>query len=480
MNDDGYWIIRILLQRGLALIYLMGFLAALYQFRPLCGDHGLEPARYFMRLVPFRDAPSIFHVLPGDRSYLIFSILGVFLSLLALCGITDAYGVFTSMLSWFLLWALYLSFVNIGQTFYAFGWESLLLEAGFLAVFLGPSGTEPGWQVIWLYRWLAFRVMFGAGMIKIRGDNCWRDLTCLDYHFETQPMPNPLSRLFHRLPPSVHKAGVLFNHLAELILPPFFFAPQPVAAAASTVSLLFLGSIIVSGNFAWLNWLTAVICLSPLDGTLIARFFSLTAPPMVPQAPLFTALTWGLFILVALRSAEPVLNLFSRSQIMNTSFDPFHLVNTYGAFGSITKERYEIVIEGTEEDAAGVDANWRAYEFKGKPGNPDRIPPVVAPYHLRLDWLMWFEAMPGQAGHSRWFVQLVIRLLEGDAATLRLLRENPFPERPPRYIRALYYRYRFGRKQWWDRELVGEYLVPVSLEHPVLKLVRERYRDGDR
>lgn len=475
MSDDGYWIIRLLLQRGLGLIYLMAFLVALNQFRALCGDRGLEPAAFFMRLVPFREAPSLFYFIRGDRAYLACATLGVLLSLLALTGSSDAHGTCLSMLVWFLLWALYLSFANVGQTFYAFGWESLLLEAGFLAIFLGPSGSEPAWQVIWLYRWLAFRIMFGAGMIKMRGDRCWHDLTCLDYHFETQPMPNPLSRLFHRLPGAVHKAGVLFNHLAELVLPFLYFAPQPVAAAASAGSLLFLLSIIVSGNFAWLNWLTAIICLSPLDGSLIAHLFGLHEPPLVPQPPLLQALTWGLVLLVGAKSLEPARNLFSRRQIMNTSFDPFHLVNTYGAFGSITKERYEIVLEGTDAEHAWEEAEWQAYEFRGKPGDPMRMPPFVAPYHLRLDWLMWFEAMPTQGGHSRWFVHLVIKLLQGDAPTLRLLRTNPFADAPPRFIRALYYRYTFGKKRWWDRELVGEYLVPVSLEHPVLRQVLKKY-----
>ena len=474
-NDTGYWIIRLMLQRGLGFIYLMAFLVALNQFRPLCGDRGLLPALPYMRLVPFRESPSIFYFLRGDHVYQLFALLGVFLSLLAVTGISDAHGTAVSMLVWFLLWVIYLSYVNVGQTFYAFGWESLLLECGFLAIFLGPSATEPSAMVIWLFRWLAFRVMFGAGLIKLRGDECWRDLTCLDYHFETQPMPNPLSRLFHRLPPVLHKAGVLFNHVAEVALPVLFFAPQPVAAVAAAGCLLFLLSIIVSGNFAWLNWLTAVICLSPLDGSFIAKLLNLAPPPLIPQPPLFEVLTWALVAMVAVKSVQPVQNLISSAQIMNTSFDPFHLVNTYGAFGSITKERYEIVLEGTDDTTVTAHTNWKGYEFRGKPGNPLRMPPVIAPYHLRLDWLMWFEAMPSQGGHSRWFVHLVVKLLQGDRQTLRLLGNDPFPQAPPHFIRALYYRYTFGKDRWWDRELVGEYLIPISLDHDVLKLVTARY-----
>ena len=469
-TDESYWVIRLLLQRGIAFIYLMAFLVALNQFRPLCGDRGLLPAVDFMKRVPFRSAPSIFYFFKGDRAYLLCAVAGVLLSLFALSGVSESGGVVRSMLIWFLLWALYLSFVNIGQTFYAFGWESLLLESGFLAIFLGPSHMAPQWMVIWLFRWLAFRVMFGAGMIKLRGDPCWRDLTCLDYHFESQPMPNPLSRFFHRLPPSVHKLGVLFNHLAEVALPLLFFTPQPFAGIAAAGCLLFLGSIIVSGNFAWLNWLTAVLCLSPLDGALLAGMFPLYLPPTIPPPPLPNALTWGLVVLVAIKSLEPFRNLLSSAQVMNTSFDPFHLVNTYGAFGSITRERYEIVLEGSDEMKVTELTQWREYEFRGKPGNPGRRPPFIAPYHLRLDWLMWFEAMPSR-GFSPWFIHLVIKLLQGDRQTVGLLAENPFPEDPPRFIRALYYRYVFGEKIWWNRELIGEYLPPLSIDAPVLKKV---------
>jgi hypothetical protein len=230
----------------------------------------------------------------------------------------------------------------------------------------------------------------------------------------------------------------------------------------------------VSGNFAWLNWLTAVLCLSPLDGTLLARLLHYHPPPLIPAPPLFQALTWGLLLLVTVKSVQPAINLISRQQIMNTSFDPFHLVNTYGAFGSISRERYEIVLEGSDEAVLTESTVWQAYEFRGKPGDPRRRPPLTAPYHLRLDWLMWFEAMPSR-GHSRWFVQLVVKLLQGDSQTLALLAKNPFPQHPPRFVRALYYRYSFGKERWWDRELIDEYLQPLSLEDADLKLVLARY-----
>jgi hypothetical protein len=319
--------------------------------------------------------------------------------------------------------------------------------------------------------------MFGAGLIKIRGDECWRDLSCLDYHFETQPMPNPLSRLFHRLPHCVHKVGVACNHLAELILPVLFFAPQPVANIAGIGALLFLLSIMISGNFAWLNWLTAILCLSALDGSFFAGLLGLHTAPLIPPPQLFQALTWGLVAIIVAKSVQPAKNLISRQQIMNTSFDPFHLVNTYGAFGSITRDRYEIVLEGTDAEEPSEDAEWRPYEFRGKPGDPFRRPPIIAPYHLRLDWLMWFEAMPSR-GYSRWFVHLVAKLLQGDRHTLGLLLKNPFPHHPPTFVRARYYLYRFGKDRWWDRELIGDYLVPQSLESETMQLVLKLFEEN--
>jgi hypothetical protein len=356
-----------------------------------------------------------------------------------------------------------------------------LLESGFLAIFLGAADTEPAAVTIWLLRWVLFRVMFGAGLIKLRGDPCWRDLSCLRWHFETQPLPNPLSWYFHRLPAWLHKSGVLFNHLVEVIVPFAFFAPQPIAGIAGILTILFQGSLIVSGNFSWLNHLTLVLAFSTLDGRFLEPLLPLAPPVLATPAPLFTAATWALALLVAYLSIKPVRNLFAKDQIMNASYNPYHLVNTYGAFGSITRPRYEIVLEGTEAPLPTPESDWRAYEFKAKPGDVRRRPPQVAPYHLRLDWLMWFAAMPGRRDYPPWLIHLVARLLAGDAATLALLRENPFGATPPRFIRGQYYLYRFTtpeeRRQsgcWWHRELVGSYLPPLSLDDSEFRRLLER------
>jgi hypothetical protein len=305
-------------------------------------------------------------------------------------------------------------------------------------------------------------------LIKLRGDSCWRDLTCLDYYFQTQPMPNPLSWYFHWMPHGIHAAGVVINHVVEVVVPFAYFAPQPVASIAGIVTILFQGVLIVSGNLSWLNWLTVVLCI-PLISDRWWTWLPIHPPADLASAPAHQVLLYIVAAAVAWLSIGPVVNLFSRGQMMNASFEPLHLVNTYGAFGSITRDRYEIVLQGTDEATITDTTKWLDYEFKGKPGDPARLPPQVAPYHMRLDWLMWFEAM-APSPHSGWFFNLLAKLLEGDRDTLSLLRKNPFPNAPPRYIRAQYYRFVFTTPDehrasglWWNRELVGDFYGPVSL-----------------
>lgn len=326
------------------------------------------------------------------------------------------------MLLWLVPWALYLSVVNVGQTWYSFGWESLLLEVGFLAVFLGNDEVAPPVVVLFLMRWVLFRVEFGAGLIKMRGDACWRNLTCLYYHHETQPMPGPLSWFFHHLPRPFHRIEVAANHFTQLVLPVLLFTPQPVATAAASLMILTQLWLVLSGNFAWLNWTTIVLALSVTELP--------TTAPHVAAPPLWYEVV-VLVVAAALLALgyRPARNMVSRRQVMNRSFDPLHLVNTYGAFGSVSRVRHEVIVEGTADEVPREDADWREYEFKGKPGDPRYWPRQFAPYHLRLDWLMWFVALsPGYAG--TWFSALVERLLENDRDTLRLLRRSRSPPTP--------------------------------------------------
>jgi lipase maturation factor len=475
-----YWLTRRVFQRGFALVYLVAFFVAATQFVPLLGEHGILPVPRFVEAVPFAASPSLFFFLPRDGAFVGASWLGIALSLVALSGLSEKRGWLLSALVWGAMWVLYLSFVNVGQVFYGFGWETMLLEAGFLAVFLGGERTAASGIVILLIRWMLFRTMFGAGLIKIRGDSCWRDLTCLYYHYETQPMPNPFSWYFHWLPKPVHQFGVLFNHFTELVVPFAYFAPQPFAALAGLVTIYFHLWLMASGNFSFLGLLTIVLATSTLDDRILVRLLRTTPPTVVRPSRFQRYAVVALAVLVVVLSIRPVLNLLSPRQAMNTSYDPLHLVNTYGAFGSITRPRYEVVVEGTSADTLGPDTVWREYSFKAKPGDPSRRPPQFAPYHLRLDWLMWFCGFSPWY-QEPWFVHFMALLLQNDEGTLSLMGENPFPEKPPKFVRALVYEYRFTTPEerrktgrWWNREAKGEYFPPVSLDDPAFLGLLER------
>ncbi|KAM9599435.1 lipase maturation factor 1 isoform 1-T1 [Morphnus guianensis] len=300
----------------------------------------------------------------------------------------------------------------------AVGWESQLLETGFLGIFLCPlwtlsrlpRHTPPSSIVIWGFRWLIFRIMLGAGLIKIRGDRCWRELTCMDYHYETQPVPNPIAYFMHRSPWWFHQFETLVNHFIELVVPFFLFLGRRMCIVHGLLQILFQVLLIVSGNLSFLNWLTIVPSIACFDDSSLGFLFSSRrggVKERVAEMQLKEAageqLPLGCYVrkvvnisfglLIAYLSIPVVLNLLNSRQVMNTSFNPLRIVNTYGAFGSITKERTEVVLQGTSSlDPNDPAAVWEEYDFKCKPGDLKRRPCFITPYHYRLDWLMWFAA----------------------------------------------------------------------------------------
>lgn len=468
-NAPEYWLGRLILERGIAVVYVFAFIAAARQFRALIGEHGLLPVPRYLAGQSFRQTPSVFHVHYSDRFFATVAWLGALLSAAMAVGLAGVLPLWAAVLLWLLLWVLYLSIVNVGQTWYSFGWESLLLEAGFLAIFLGNDRVAPPLLAMWLARLLLFRLEFGAGLIKLRGDSCWRDLTALYYHHETQPMPGPLSWFFHHLPKPLHRVEVLGNHFAQLIVPFGLFGPQPVASIAGAIVVITQLWLVVSGNFAWLNWLTILLGCSVIDASSAAAVLPIPKPPALAAVPpWFAGLVIVFAVLTVMMTYYPVRNMISRRQRMNMSFNAYHLINTYGAFGTIGRTRREVVIEGTDEPEVTDATVWKEYEFKGKPGAVRRVPAQWAPYHLRLDWLMWFAAISPRYAYP-WLRPFMLRLLQNDPATLRLLRHNPFPASPPRYVRAQLYRYRFTTAAelrrdhaWWHRTLEGIYLRPMS------------------
>jgi hypothetical protein len=469
-----YSVAREVLQRGIAALYLVAFISAVNQFPALLGEHGLLPVPRFLQLAYARRQPTLFSWRYSDRLLLTVAWAGGALSVLVVAGIPQLAPSWVLILVFLVIWGLYLSIVNVGQTFYSFGWESLLLEAGFTVGLLGSHDTAAPITIILLLRWLVFRLEFGAGMIKMRGDRSWRDLTALYYHHETQPMPNPLSRSAHLLPKWWHRVEVLGNHFAQLVVPWFLFAPQPVASIAAAVVILTQLWLVATGNFAWLNVITIVLAFSAVsDPVLSAVFGGLPVGGIGAEGipGWFAVIAILASVLLIILSWQPLVNLFSRHQLMNASFNRWHLVNAYGAFGSVTKERYEIIVEGTVDDPVSAEAVWREYEFKGKPGDVKRMPPQVAPYHLRLDWLMWFLALGSR--DIRWFEVFLLRLLEADAPTLRLIRTDPFGGEAPTAVRARTFLYRFATHAEkretgarWVRVEVGTLIPPVALPRP--------------
>src|SRR5215831_17797059 len=484
---NSYWLTRFVILRLLGFVYAFAFLVAANQLVPLIGERGLTPATHFLNAIQpqlgSRSAgmlrvPTLFWFGISDNALLIFPWLGFALSLVVLGGCAN-------VILLAVLWAMYMSIVHIGQIWYGYGWEIQLLETGFLSIFLCPlldgrpfPKCRPPLLVLWLFRWLGFRIMIGAGLIKLRGDPCWRDLTCMVYHYETQPIPSPISRYLHFAPLWFHKLETFWNHFTELVVPWFSFGPRTARHIAGALLVLFQVFLIISGNLSFLNYLTIIPFLACFDDTLLRyvlpkRLVAHAEKAAQESEPsrINNTIAFALSILVAFLSIAPVTNLISRRQMMNTAFNRFDLVNTYGAFGTVGRERDEIIFEGTDDTVITGDTKWQEYEFKAKPGDPDRRPAFIAPYQPRIDWQIWFAAMSTPAEYP-WTFHFVWKLLHNDPNTLSLLANNPFPNAPPKYIRARLYRYEFaplGEKGWWKREPIGEWLPALSADNEQLR-----------
>ena len=480
-EPPSYWLTRFVLLRLLGLVYFFAFLSLANQVIPLVGEHGLLPAAHLLDAARsvgygFADAPSLFWFGCSDQALQAFAWIGLALSAAVLLG-------YANSILLAALWVIYFSYLLVMQDWFGYGWETQLTETGFLAIFLVPlldgrpfPRRRPPKLVILLFRWLVLRIMLGAGLIKLRGDPCWHDLTCLDYHFETQPIPNPLSPFLHSLPHGVLAIGVACNHICELIAPLFVFGPRLARHIAGLAMLGFQLFLILSGNLSFLNWLTVVAIVACFDDGAFARVLprwivkrgeAARERALPSQAQRWTVL--ALFVLYCILSLPALFNLMSSQQKMNYSFNRMHLASAYGAFGSMGKERQEIVFEGTSDQTITPSTRWREYEFPCKPGDVTRRPCIAAPYQYRLDWQIWFAPF-GPWEQAPWTAHLAWKLLHNDRGTLSLLANDPFPDRPPRWIRALRYRYWFSDKEdrWWERERVGSFFGPWNTESPEL------------
>jgi hypothetical protein len=485
---DTYWLTRFVMLRWFGFIYLVAFYVAARQLVPLVGANGLTPASLFLDEIRqyygsswagFAKLPMLFWLNCSDTWLHVVPWIGVVLSCVMLAGYTNAI-----MLT--VMWILYMSIVHVGQDWYGYGWEIQMLETGFLAIFLCPlldprpfPRRGPPIAVILLFRWLIVRIMLGSALIKLRGDSCWTDLTALYYHFETQPIPNPVSRWFHLLPHPLLQFGTIWTFIVELVAPFFVFWPRWGRLIAGGVIASFQLTLIVSGNLSFFNWLTILPALACFDD----RFWSAIFPVRfvawakqagdreIPSRPMLIT-SWVVAGLIGLLSIQPVLNLFDPAQSMNASYDPLSLVNTYGAFGTVGRTRPVIIFEGSNDPDPERATDWKEYPYVGSPWDPKLSPPQIAPYQPHLDWQLWFAAMSSPRQYP-WTLNLIWKLLHNDPATLSLFAGNPFPDHPPRYIRVVLYTYHFAEPGnpehvYWNREKLGLWLPPFSVDSPDL------------
>lgn len=454
---------RWLFLKLLGIIYIIAFGSFGFQAAGLIGSHGIEPVGLYLARVTealggagFRYAPSLFWLSSGDAVIRGACIAGV------LCGLLVVAGVFWRA-ALVVAFILYLSLVNAAQDFLSYQWDYLLLEAGFLAIFLGYSRV-----VVWLYRWLLFRLMFSSGLVKwLSNDPTWHNLTAMSYHFHTQPIPTPLAWYADHLPMWFQKASCASVFVVEIGMALLVLGPRRLRLIALPFLLALQVLILLTGNYAFFNWLSIGLCLFLLDDRILARFVPGRQERVwIPQR-MRTAVAAALLVIMGIVTGIELAGLytpgFGRTLLAFTS--PFGVSSSYGLFAVMTTTRPEIIVEGS---ADGLD--WKAYEFKYKAGPLNRRPPWVAPHQPRLDWQMWFAALGNYRGNV-WFLNFVARLLQGQPEVLALLAGNPFPNQPPKYIRARVYEYRFTTEaerratgNWWQRDELGFYLRPVSLE----------------
>ncbi|MBV9505345.1 MAG: lipase maturation factor family protein [Acidobacteriia bacterium] len=437
--------------RLLGVIYFIAFTSFGVQASGLIGSHGILPyAEYLadMRQALGRSAyweiPSVLWLHSSDAALAVIWILGAAFALAVIFEFRQRIGLVLCLVLW-------LSLCAVGQDFLSFQWDVLLLEAGFLAIFVDGSPMR-----IWLLRWLLFRLMFFSGAGKLlSGDPSWRNLTALSYHYMTQPLPTPAAWLMYQLPLGFHKAETVFVFVAELAAPFLFFAPRRIRHIGAWITIALQLLILTTGNYTFFNLLTIVLCL-PL----------FAEPDRLARTRLHRAVTIALTSFVAITTGLLFFELFGwglppgGAAVLHVT-SPLRIVNTYGLFTVMTVDRPEIVVEGSDDGE-----NWKAYEFPYKPGDLLRAPPVVEPHQPRLDWQMWFAALSNYQ-QNPWFQNFMGRLLQGEPAVLRLLAYNPFPKAPPRYVRARVYLYtftHFGEKGWWHRQDRGLYFPAVSLK----------------
>jgi lipase maturation factor 1 len=483
-RDLSYWVTRLtfgrqieparfvatqwVFLRVLAIVYIIAFGSLGMQIKGLIGEHGISPLGHYLSAVAEQTGsarwtilPTIFWLNSSDQVLTSACWIGVVFAILLLVGRIEK-------LMLIALFVLYLSLSSAGQEFLGFQWDGLLTEAGFLAIFLGRAR-----MVDWLFRWLMFRLSLLSGSVKLLSrDPTWHNLTTLDYHFWTQPLPTVIAWYADKLPVAVKHASTFMVLAVEIGAPFLYFLPRRLRHVGAWLTVGLQVLILLTGNYTFFNLLTIALCFFLFDDREFGRFAPRGArervfPPMRRVQRVFTAALAGIIVLLGVGR---LIETFSGDapeplKMMVRASSPFDIVNSYGLFAVMTTTRPEIIVEGSQDGE-----NWTPYVFRYKPGPLDRAPRWVAPLQPRLDWQMWFAAL-GSYRENPWFLGFIVRLLEGSPDVLALIEKNPFPDHPPRYIRAMAYDYSFTdfderRKTgaWWKRQPLGVYLPTVGMK----------------
>ena len=480
--SSRFTVARWIFARALGGIFFCAFASLGVQIRGLAGAHGIVPAAEFLNEVWNKlgsgavwQVPTLCWLNAGDTMLVALCIAGVALSLVLICGVMPG-------LCSLLLWGLYLSLCWVAIPFTEFQWDSLLLETALPGAVLLPWRIRPRWNqwrpsqqaALWVLWWLLFRLMFESGAVKLSsGDKTWWGFTALEYHFETQPLPIWTAWFANQIPTWILSLAVFIMFFIELFAPWLIIAPRRWRHGAAWSLIALQIGILTTGNYTFFNFLSISLCLLLFDdGAWPARLrerWRTDAATVQSWTALVSSLTAPVLAVIVLLTAEPLLSpvgLASRWPAalskLGETVEPLMSFNGYGLFRVMTVSRHEIAVEGSDDRE-----NWKEYEFRWKPGDLNERPRLVAPHQPRLDWQMWFAAL-GSIRNNPWFVRFLVRLLEGSPEVLKLLRTNPFPEHPPRYVRALAYDYHFtrfgdGHPGWWKREPLGLYCPPITL-----------------
>ena len=484
LKENNFSISVWLFFRLLGFVYLTAFLSYWVQIPGLIGENGILPVNILLEASKYNLGEKAYYYLPtlawlnsSDFFLTALAVAGVLLSLVLIIG-------YFTLPVVIILYIIYLSLVVVGQNFMYFQWDALLLEAGFLAVFIAPrnllSGSlnspPPSKILIFLFWFLLFRLMFSSGIGKIvSGDPTWRDLTALTFHYYTQPLPNPVSWYIHQLPEVFHKISVVIMLIIETVVPFLFFAPRFLRHIAGILTILLQIIIMITGNYTYFNILSITICLLLFDNKFLFNLIPRALKNRLDGDGGQKIVPANIIKKIAIYCFSAVVIFFGSLQLYTTVFgfwslpismqgivksiSPLRTFNRYGLFTIMTTSRPEIIIEGSNDGIM-----WKEYKFKHKPSDLDSVLPVVAPYQPRLDWQMWFAAL-GNYQNNPWFIKFIEHLSLGTPEVLELLSDNPFPDKPPNYFRALSYDYKFTdskeRKETgnlWKRELIGIYL----------------------